>query len=69
MRVSYDDKHDLLYIEFDDSAEQLRNEDLSDGIVVDLTDDDRIAGMEILGASRRFNLSKLLPVEFVLAVS
>ncbi len=69
MRVTYDDKHDLLYLELDDTAEHVRNEDAAHGIVLDLTADGRIAGIEFLGASRLVNLDRLLPVEYVKAAS
>ena len=64
MKVTYDSKFDLLYLEFDGSAEHVRNEDAGDGVVLDLTEDGRLAGIEILDASRHLDLSRLLPVEF-----
>lgn len=64
MRVTYDDKHDLLYIELDDTAKRVRNEDVSDGVVLDVTEDGHIAGIEILGASHLVRLERLLPVTY-----
>ena len=64
MKVSYDSRHDLLYLELDDTAKFVRNEDLSDGIVLDLDEAGRVAGIEILGASHLVNLARLLPVEY-----
>lgn len=67
MRVTYDPKFDLLYLEFDGSSTPVRNEDVTEGVVLDLTEDGRLAGIEILDASRHLDLSRLLPVEFVTA--
>lgn len=64
MKVSYDSRRDLLYLQLDDSALAVRNEDLSDGIVLDVDEDGRVAGIEILGASHLVNLARLLPVEY-----
>lgn len=64
MKVTYDDQHDLLYLSFDDTAQQVENRDLTDSIVLDIGEDDRIVGIEILGASRLVNLARLLPVEY-----
>jgi uncharacterized protein YuzE len=67
MRVTCDDRHDLLYLQLDDKAAAVRNVDVADGVVLELTADDRIAGLEILGASKLVNLDRLLPVEYVRA--
>jgi uncharacterized protein YuzE len=64
VKVTYDDRHDLLYLELDETAERVRNRDVGDGIVLDVAEDGRIAGIEILGASRIVNLRTLLPVEY-----
>lgn len=64
MKVTYDDRHDLLYLVFDDSVQQVENRDLAEGIVLDIGEDDRIVGIEILGASQLVNLNRLLPVEY-----
>lgn len=64
MRVMYDDRYDLLYLAFDDSARQVENRDLAEDVVLDIGEDDRIVGIEILGASKLINLGRLLPVEY-----
>ena len=64
MQIHYNDQHDLLYFRFDPRDQELRNEDAGDGVVLDLGDDDRIVGIEILDASRRLDIPALLPVEF-----
>lgn len=64
MKIAYDDRYDLLYLALDESPQQVESRDLSDGIVLDIGEDDRIVGIEILGASRLINLGRLLPVEY-----
>ncbi|MGE3421202.1 MAG: DUF2283 domain-containing protein [Dehalococcoidia bacterium] len=64
MRLTYDAPNDLLYIAFDDSSSAVRNEDAADGVVLDITEDGHIAGIEIIDASKVLDLRKLLPIEF-----
>jgi len=67
MRLTYDAPHDLLYIQFDASDPPVRNEDAGEGVVLDITEDGRLAGIEILDASKVLDLRQLLPVEFATA--
>ena len=64
MKITYYEKSDLLYIRLDDTMQQLVNKRVSDDVVLDLGTDDRIVGIEILGASKRLSLDQLLPVEY-----
>lgn len=64
MKVTYDAKFDLLYLEFDPAAKAVRNEDAGEGVVLDIGDDGRLAGIEILDASKVIDVSRLLPIEF-----
>lgn len=64
MEIYYNEKTDLLYLRLDPRRQELRNEDLTAGIVLDIGEGDRIAGIEILDASRHVNLDALLPVDF-----
>ncbi len=64
MRVTYDSQFDLLYLEFDGSATSVRNEDAGDSVVLDITEDGRLAGIEILDASKLMDLSRLLPIKY-----
>lgn len=61
MDITYNSDTDLLYIRFDARRQELRNERVSEDIVLDLGDDDRIVGIEILEASEKINLEGLLP--------
>ncbi len=65
MKIHYDDRHDLLYFRFDPRRQELRNEDVADGVVLDIGDGDRIVGIEILDASRRLDIAALLPAELI----
>ena len=64
MQVLYDTKTDLLYLRLDDRKQQVINKRLSEDIVLDLGEDDRIVGIEILDASKHLNLERLLPVNY-----
>jgi len=64
MQILYNDKTDLLYLRLDDRKQEVTNKRLSEGIVLDLGDDNRIVGIEILDASKHLNLEKLLPVKY-----
>lgn len=64
MNVVYNDKTDLLYIRFDDRKQDLINRRISEDIVLDIGENDRIVGIEILDASRHVMLDKLLPVKY-----
>lgn len=62
MQVTYDSKTDLLYIRMDSSSHQITNKRISDEIVLDLGEDGKIVGIEILEASKQVNLSSILPI-------
>jgi uncharacterized protein YuzE len=64
MVILYNTKTDLLYIRLDDKKQHVINKRLSDDIVLDLGESDRIVGVEILDASKHLNLDRLLPVTY-----
>ena len=64
MQILYNAKTDLLYIRLDDRKQQVVNTPLSEDIVLDVGEDDKIVGIEILDASKHLNLEKLLPVRY-----
>jgi uncharacterized protein YuzE len=64
MNIVYNDKTDLLYIRFDDRKQEVVNRRVTEGIVLDIGENDRIVGIEILDASRHVTLDKLLPVKY-----
>lgn len=64
MHVFYNDKTDLLYIRFDNRKQDVINRRVSDDVVLDIGEADKIIGIEILDASKHINLERLLPVEY-----
>ena len=64
MQILYNSKTDLLYLRLDDRKQQTINQRLSEDIVVDIGEDDKIVGIEILDASKHVNLKNLLPVKY-----
>ena len=63
MQIFYDTTTDLLYIRLDDRKQPIINRRLAEDVVLDVGEDDKIIGIEILDASKRINLNKLLPVQ------
>ena len=59
MHVSYNDKTDLLYIRLDDRRQEVINRRVSDDIMLDIGEEDKIIGIEILDASKHVNLDRL----------
>lgn len=66
MQILYNAKTDLLYLRLDDRKQKIVNKRVSDDVVLDIGEDDRIVGIEILDASKHLNLEKLLPVKYEL---
>jgi uncharacterized protein YuzE len=64
MNILYNDKTDLLYIRLDDSKQDTINRRVSEDIVLDIGEDDKIVGIEILDASKHVSLEKLMPVNY-----
>jgi len=64
MNVLYNDRMDLLYLRLDDTKQEIVNRRVSDDIVLDIGEGDRIIGIEILDASKHVTLEKLLPVRY-----
>lgn len=64
MKVSYDEKHDVAYIQFSEKKPDGAIE-IDEGIVLDTTADNEIVGIEIFDASRRMPLDSLFALEKV----
>ena len=67
MNIVYTDKTDLLYIRLDDRKQDVINKRVSEDIVIDVGENEKIIGIEILDASRHVALDKLLPVKYKVA--
>lgn len=63
MEIHYNSKTDLLYLRLDDRKQEVLNRRISDDIVIDIGEDNRIVGIEILDASKNLNLERLLPLK------
>jgi uncharacterized protein YuzE len=63
MRITYDERHDLLYMSLDVSRGQVVNRRGDEDIVLDVADG-RIVGIEILDASKRLRLDQLSSLEY-----
>jgi uncharacterized protein YuzE len=64
MNIIYNDKTDLLYIRLDDRKQDVINRRVTEDIVLDIGEGDRIIGIEILDASKHVTLDRLLPVKY-----
>ncbi|MBI5194088.1 MAG: DUF2283 domain-containing protein [Nitrospirae bacterium] len=64
MNIVYDDKTDLLYIRLDDRKQEVINRRVTEDIVLDIGEGDRIIGIEILDASEHVTLDRLLPIRY-----
>ncbi len=64
MTVNYDSKTDLLYIRLDKQKSDVMNKRISEDVVLDINEDGKIVGIEIMEASKNVELAALLPVEF-----
>lgn len=67
MNILYNDKTDLLYIRLDDRKQDIINKRVSEDIILDVGENEKIIGIEILDASRHVALDKLLPVTYEVA--
>jgi uncharacterized protein YuzE len=67
MNIVYNDKTDLLYIRLDDRKQDVINKRVSENVVLDVGENEKIIGIEILDASRHVALDKLLPVKYEIA--
>ncbi|MEW6215573.1 MAG: DUF2283 domain-containing protein [Nitrospirota bacterium] len=64
MNIIYNDKTDLLYIRLDDRKQDVINRRVTEDIVLDIGEGDRIIGIEILDASKHLTLDRLLPIKY-----
>jgi uncharacterized protein YuzE len=63
MQIHYDTAADLLYLRFDDRRQEVVNKRVSEDIVLDIGEGEKIVGIEILDASTHLDLAKVLPVQ------
>jgi len=63
MEITYNEKTDLLYIRIDDIRQEVINQRINDDIVLDIGENEKTVGIEIMNAKERLNLNKLFPLE------
>ena len=68
MTIHYDSKTDLWYLRIESSEQEVVNKRVSDEIVLDIGENEKIIGIEIMEASKNINLDKLMPIEYLKAV-
>lgn len=64
MQILYNDKTDLLYLRLDERKQEVINRRLPKDIVLDIGENNKIVGIEILDAFKYLNLEKILPVKY-----
>lgn len=64
MQILYDANKDLVYIRLDSRKQTVINRRLSEDVVLDMGEAEKIVGIEILDASKHLNLESLLPIDF-----
>jgi uncharacterized protein YuzE len=64
MNILYNDRTDLLYLRLDDRRQEVINKRVSEDVVVDVGENDKIIGIEILDASKHVDLEKLFPITY-----
>ncbi|MDQ6610110.1 MAG: DUF2283 domain-containing protein [Bacteroidota bacterium] len=67
MQIQYDSKTDLLYLRLESKEQSVINKRVSEDIVLDIDENDKIIGIEIMDASKHVNLASLMPVEYLQA--
>lgn len=63
MKISYDPKVDAMYIRFK-SGKYDHTKKITDEILIDLTNDGKVLGLEILDAKKQFGEIKPKKIEF-----
>ena len=68
MTIHYDSKTDLLYLRIESSTQQVINKRVSEEMVLDIGENGKIIGIEIMDASQHINLEKLMPIDYYKAL-
>ena len=66
MIVEYNANTDMLYLRLSGDEHTLINKHVTEDIVLDIGEDDKIIGIEILDASQHVTLKDLLPIQYKL---
>ena len=64
VQIVYNAKTDVLYLRLDEAKQDVINQRVSEDVVLDIGNEDKIIGIEILDASSHTNLKTILPIEY-----
>ena len=64
MNIEYNKRADLLYLRLDARSQQVTNQRVADDIVLDVGEEEKIVGIEIMNASKKVDIAHLLPLQF-----
>lgn len=59
MKIEYDKEVDALYIRIQEKT-VMRTKEIEEGINIDMDDEDKIIGLEIIGATARYSQKDIL---------
>jgi len=62
MQITYDTTNDLLYIRFDKKEQTVTNVTVNDNIILDINQENKLVGIEILDASEIIAMDQLFPI-------
>ncbi len=68
MQIHYNSKTDLLYLRLQSKRQNVTNIQVTEDIILDIGEGDKIVGIEIMDASKHVNLEQLMPIEYSKAV-
>ena len=58
MKITFDPKHNVMYIKFRNGKYEMSKE-VGDGIIIDMTKDNKIMAIEILNASEKISAKEM----------
>ena len=68
MTIHYDSNTDMLYLRLEQQQQTVTNKRVTEDIVLDMGENDKIVGIEIMDASKHINLEALFPINYSKAV-
>jgi uncharacterized protein YuzE len=64
VQILYESTTDMLYLRLDERKQSVIDKRLSEDIVLDTGENDKIVGIEILDASKHLNVEKLFSLQY-----
>lgn len=62
MNITYNNLTDVLYIRLNDKRQKVINKQIAENIVLDVGEDEKLVGIEIINASKQIKIEKLSPL-------